>query len=73
LIAGNRGIGVGTFIMLGKLEKPNDGTVAVSETDVSLLKEHLQAPYSHFGILLARPVAQAVASFLRHGRFDRKY
>lgn len=71
MIAGTQGMGVGTFVMLGKLEKPNDGTVSVAETDIPNLTEHLQVPYSHFTMLLAEPVAKAVASFLAVGRFDR--
>ena len=71
MIAGTRGIGVGTLIMFGQLAKPNDGTVSVSETDINTLTEHLQVPYNHFTLLIAKPVAQAVASFIKHGRFDR--
>jgi len=70
MIAGTRGIGVGSFVMLGQLAKPSDGTVVVTETDVTALRAHLQVPFSHFGMLFAKPVAQAVGSFLRQGRFD---
>lgn len=70
MIAGTRGIGMGTLVMFGKLPKPNDGTVVVSETDVPNLTEHFQVPYSHFTMLIAKPVAQAVASFLKHGLFS---
>ena len=69
VIAGNRGLGVGTFVMMGGLEKPNDGTVSVKETDAEVIKEHLQVPYSHFSMLWAAPVAQVVGHFLKYGRF----
>ena len=71
MVAGVQGVGMGTVFMLGGLEKPNDGTVSVKETDVGVLTEHLQVPYSHFSMLWAEPVAMAVVSFLRYGRFDR--
>ncbi len=69
MIAGNRGVGIG-MLTFGALPAPNDGTVAVVETDSPEVSQHLVVPYSHFGMLFARPVAQAVVAFLRTGRFD---
>lgn len=69
MIAGSSGLGVGTFVMLGQLAKPNDGTVAVDETEISSLHAHLQVPCSHFGMLLNRFVAQAVTYYIKHGKF----
>jgi pimeloyl-ACP methyl ester carboxylesterase len=68
VIAGSRPLGVGRVI--GDLAEPNDGTVAVDETRLDGLKEHLVLPVSHMGMLLSEEVATAVASFLHHGTFS---
>ena len=49
----------------------NDGTVAVSETRIPGLTDHLVLPHSHFGMLLAADVAAQVACFLRTSGFRR--
>lgn len=68
MIAGNRGLfGMG-MLVAGRLPRPNDATVALAETDTAAVTEHLQVPYSHFGMLFARPVADAVVRYLRTGR-----
>lgn len=68
MIAGNRGVlGMG-LLVLGRIPRPNDGTVAVAETDVAAVTEHLTVPYGHFGMLFARPVADAVCRYLASGR-----
>ena len=69
IIAGTKGYGVGQ--MLGApLDKPNDGTVAVSETQLDNCTLHLQVPYSHTGMLLSKNVAAAIDSFIRTGECD---
>ena len=66
VIAGTKGYGVGQ--MLGaSLDKPNDGTIAVSETKVSNCTVHIQVPYSHTGLLLSKNVAMLVDEFIRTG------
>ena len=35
------------------------------------LTDHLVVPHSHIGMLFARDVADQVAHYLRHGRFER--
>ena len=70
MLAGTKGLGMGLVVTRGKLEKPNDGTVALSSTCSSGLKAHKAVPYSHIGILFASPVARAVCRFLQHGSFD---
>jgi len=67
MVAGNRGLGVG--MLFGQLSSPNDGTVAVSETRAPEVTQHLQVPYSHFGLLFARPVATAICAYLSRGEF----
>lgn len=68
VIAGNRGFGIGSLLP-GGLSRPNDGTVALEETQDRSLSQHLEVPYSHFGMLFARPVADAVISCLESGVF----
>ena len=66
VFAGTRGRGMGK--MLGApLNKPNDGTVAVSETQIDNCTLHIEVPYSHTGMLLAKSVASSVDEFLRTG------
>lgn len=69
VIAGTRGPGLGTLLTLGRLTAPNDGTVAVKETETLGITCHLQVPYSHFMMLFAEPVARAICGFLRKGNF----
>lgn len=68
VIAGTSGVGLGRVIK--HLEKPHDGTIAVSETRLDDAADKLELPVSHTGLVLARPVAEAIATFLRHGQFD---
>jgi pimeloyl-ACP methyl ester carboxylesterase len=68
-IAGTRRVGTGQFF--AHFDEPNDGTVAVSETVIPGLNDHLELPRSHMGMLFAREVAAQVAHFLRHSTFDR--
>jgi pimeloyl-ACP methyl ester carboxylesterase len=68
-IAGNRRIGTGQFF--AHFDEENDGTVAVSETVIPGLSDHLVLPHSHIGMLFADDVAGEVACFLRNGRFER--
>ena len=70
MIAGTRGVGVG-MLLFGGLDRPNDGTVAVSETRSPEINAHVTVPYSHFGMLFARPVAGLVCNFLTQGVFGR--
>lgn len=70
MIAGNRGIGIGTLLAGRQLPRPHDGTVALIETEDPAISDHLVVPYSHISMLFARPVAQAVCDYLRSGRFN---
>lgn len=67
VIAGTLRMGTGQFF--AHFDEDNDGTVAVSETRIPGLADHLVLPHSHFGMLYARDVAAQVAHFLRSGRF----
>ncbi|NCO19642.1 MAG: alpha/beta hydrolase [Gammaproteobacteria bacterium] len=66
-IAGTATLGLGR--LFAHLEPPHDGTVSVAETRSDGLADHLELPVSHTGLVLSKAVADAVARFLRHGRF----
>jgi len=68
-IAGTRRMGTGQFF--AHFDEENDGTVAVSETRIPGLADHLILRHSHMGLLFADDVATNVAAFLRQGRFRR--
>lgn len=68
MIAGRVPLGLGRFF--GGIHGDSDGTVAVAETRLEGLADHVVVPASHSGLLFSsRAAAQAVA-FLREGRFD---
>jgi pimeloyl-ACP methyl ester carboxylesterase len=68
VIAGTLRVGTGQFF--AQFDEDNDGTVAVSETRIPGLTDHLVLPHSHFGMLIAHDASTQVAHFLRHGRFS---
>ena len=67
-IAGTRGVGLGR--LLCRLDKPNDGTVAVSETKIPGLADHAEVEAGHAGLLFARRTVTLAASFFRSGTFE---
>ncbi len=69
VIAGTLGMGLGAIIE--NLPTPNDGTVAVEETRIPGIKDHLDVSVSHTGLLVSPLVASQTAYFLRHGEFAR--
>lgn len=66
-IAGTLHFGLG--MLIPGIPRPNDGTVAVAETRLNIMTDHITLPVSHFGMLLAKSVAVQTLHFLRHGRF----
>ena len=62
-------MGFGQF--LGGFKGPNDGTVAVAETQIEGVVDHLVVPASHAGLLMSAEAARQTANFLREGRFRR--
>ncbi|RVT39875.1 esterase/lipase family protein [Sphingobium algorifonticola] len=50
---------------------PNDGKVSVAATHLLAQTDHLVLPVTHTAMIYARPVAQNIVHFLRHGRFHR--
>jgi len=69
VIAGNRPLGLGRYF--GRLEGPSDGTVAVAETRLPGLADHIVIPASHTGMLISAEAARQASAFLQHGRFQR--
>ena len=70
VIAGT--MSVGPAMMLGILPEPNDGTIAVVETELPGIKAHLSLPVTHTGLLISLEVANQTAFFFRHGMFKRE-
>ena len=69
MIAGARPMGLGKFF--GRLEGDNDGTVAVSETRLPGLTEHVVVGASHSGLIVSAEAAELAANFLGTGHFNR--
>jgi len=65
-IAGDTAVGIGRLVP--GLAKPNDGTVALAETDLGPGYPRAILPVSHTGMLFSRTVAQYACSYLQSGR-----
>jgi pimeloyl-ACP methyl ester carboxylesterase len=70
VIAGNTPLGIGR--LLAKLDGANDGTIAVSETQLDGARDHIVMPVSHKGFLLSANVADQAAAFIQRGKFLRQ-
>lgn len=69
MVAGSQPLGLGQF--LGHIKGPCDGTVAVAETRLAGLADHIVLRTSHTGLAFSPQVARQVVAFLREGRFER--
>lgn len=69
VIAGNIPLGLGRLVT--HFNEDNDGTVAVSETRLDGVKDHMVMPVSHKGMLVSAAVADQAAAFIRRGEFLR--
>lgn len=67
VIAGSVGVGLGMIV--GRLEKPHDGVVSVTETELPGITAHTVMQLNHWGLLYSGKVADEVAQFLQHGTF----
>ena len=67
MIAGTKPVGLG--LLTGQLQKPHDGTVAVSETRHPGLTDHLERPVSHTELIFSPEVAEDTVRFLKKGQF----
>jgi pimeloyl-ACP methyl ester carboxylesterase len=68
VVAGNQPIGLGQF--LAHFDEESDGTVAVSETRMPGVSDHIVLPVSHLGMLVSPRVAHETGVFLTQGRFS---
>jgi hypothetical protein len=68
VIAGNRSLGIGR--LFARFSEPNDGTVAVRETQLDGAADRITLPVSHLGMMASPEVASQTAHFLREGRFS---
>lgn len=68
-IGGTLGMGLGRIFTT--LPQPNDGTVALVETEHPSLTDHIAVAASHTGLVVSREVCAQVACFLEHGKFRR--
>ena len=62
VIAGSRPFGLGR--VLHRFSEPNDGSVALSETRIPGLQQHITVNASHSGQLFSKPVLDAAVSLL---------
>lgn len=67
MIAGSLPRGLGAFI--AGFDGDHDGTVAVAETRVPRLADHVVVAASHSGLLFSAQAVRQADAFLRHGRF----
>ncbi len=67
IIAGSTSAGLGRVV--SDLPEPNDGTVAVEETRIEGMTDHIVLPVTHTGMLASAYVAEHVGRFLDTGRF----
>ena len=71
VIAGSVSAGLGRLVAPG-LPRPNDGVVAVRETEVPGMRDHIVMPINHSGLLISAAVARQMCEFVRHGAFRRE-
>ncbi len=67
VIAGNLGMGLGRVVT--SLSGPHDGTVTVSETQITGITDSILLPVTHTGMIFSASVADRVAQFLHSGKF----
>lgn len=67
VIAGE--VSFGLSLLLGRLPRPNDGTVAVAETRLAGITDHATVRASHTALLFSERAAALTVRFLREGSF----
>jgi alpha-beta hydrolase superfamily lysophospholipase len=67
VVAGSRSLGFG--VLAGRIQRPHDGTVAVAETRLPGIRDHVIVDTTHSGLLFSPEAARQTLFFLRHGRF----
>jgi pimeloyl-ACP methyl ester carboxylesterase len=68
-IAGSRAIGLGRVV--SSVEGPNDGVVALEETRLEGLADHVTIDCAHTAMLFSPKVARQIEFFLLYGSFER--
>ncbi|MEO5565709.1 MAG: alpha/beta fold hydrolase [Luteimonas sp.] len=68
VIAGRVQHGLGA--LFAAFDSDHDGTVAVAETKLEGIADHIVVDASHSGLLFSAAAASQVVAFLRHGHFD---
>lgn len=68
MIAGSHRRGLGG--LLAHFSDDHDGTVAVAETRLPGLADHIVLPASHTGLIFSEAAVAQSAAFLRHGHFE---
>ena len=69
VIAGTVPVGMGQ--LLTSFDGDNDGTIAVSETQLPGIKDHICLAVNHKGLVISNDVIDQAAAFLRRGEFLR--
>lgn len=69
MVAGRVPHGLGA--LFAHFSDEHDGTVAVAETRLDGLADHVVVPASHSGLLFSEEAAEQSVAFLREGRFRR--
>lgn len=69
MIRGTRAFGIGQIA--GRHGETNDGSVAISETELDGLKDSIDLPVSHSEMLVSAKVVQQIEHFLLHGEFKQ--
>ncbi len=67
VIAGS--LDIGTGLLLG-ISRPNDSLIAVKETYLPEIKEHIVLPFSHSWLLFSAKVSLFIHTFLQTGNFS---
>lgn len=68
MVAGRSPLGLGQ--LFGRFDGEHDGTVAVAETRVEGLADHVVIPASHSGLLFSLPAVRQAVAFLEQGHFQ---
>ena len=70
MIRGTRAMGLGRVV--GKHDEPNDGSVAISETQLDGLTDSIELSVAHSEMLLSSEVVNQVEFFLLNGGFHHR-
>ena len=69
-IAGSVRLGLGR--LLPAVPQPSDGTVAVAETRLAGMADHIIIATSHSGLLISKTAGRQTCYFLQTGKFDHR-